>query len=398
MSQLLLTRLPLYGPDLSVFAYFLRTNLIDESGAERADVADAHLLITALTGSPLSQTEGEQRLFIPLSKALLTEENLRLIPADRFVIVVDDAEMDDGLIDQLTGFAQKGHEFAVRNFQYRPEARRQLFTVRYLLVSAQNSDQAIGKVVSEAKRMDIPVIASDVADHETLKRMRALKVGGYMGEFLTKPDLINPVQVSSNRLIVYKLLEALADPDVNFDVLENLLAKDNRLSYKLLKVLNSPAYAIAGRPITSLRDIILFMGLDQLKSWATLIALTNIEDKPYELMVTTMLRAKMAERMAALLGVENPETAFMTGLLSTLDALLDREMIDVLEELPVSAAIKDALLQGAGTVGQILTDVLNYERGDWNALAGGLMSKDDYRRIYAESVIWASKLCSTLGV
>lgn len=394
MPNFMLTRFPVYAQDLEVTAYFLRT---DSNALTTAESDPAHVLLSALTRSDI-RPEGEERpFFVALPASLLQPEYLSLLPKEQFHIAIDDAELNDASIETLLAYAQKGYRFGITRFRYRPETRRVLFAAKYLFVAADNGDAEIKKVVAEAKRMALPVIATGIEDHESLKRVRTLKVDGYMGSFLTKPDLFNPVKVSSNRLVVYRLLEALSDPDVSFDVLENLLVQDNRLSYKLLKVLNSPTYAVAGRKITSIRDIIVMLGLDQLRSWATLIALTNIEDKPYELMVTTMLRARMAQSMAEALGVESPESAFMAGLLSTLDALLDREMVDVLSELPVAPVLKDALLQQAGPIGAVLRDVFNYERGDWATLSGSLLSRDDYRRCYTESVIWASKLCATLS-
>lgn len=397
MSELLLTRLPVYAGDLSVFAYFLSVDYPESRPEAPYDVENAHLLISALTRPDIQAVDDGKPFFIALSKHLLSSDYLDLLPKDKFFITLPEHELDDAAIDTLTAYSQKGYSFGISHYRYTVATRRVLFAVKHVFVEAKEDDATFRKVVAEAKRFNIQVIATGVDDHASAKRLHALKVNGLMGDFLTKPDLFNPIPVSSNRLIVFKLLEALQDPDVNFDVLENLLSQDNRLSYKLLKVLNSPGYVSVGRKVTSVRDIIVIMGLAQLKSWATLLALTNIEDKPYELMVTTMLRARMAQGMAEALGVETPEMAFMAGLLSSLDALLDRTMADILAELPVSAPVKEALLHYEGPLGKILSDVIHYERGQWEALSDGLLARNDYRRLYTESVIWASKLCTTLS-
>lgn len=398
MSELFVTRLPVYAQDLEVSAYVLQTDYSEAQEGRTQDVEQASLLVSALVRPSLLDVAGDKPVYIRLSKDMLSGDYLDLLPKERFAIVVPCEGLDAAAVDTMTAFSQKGLRFALSDFALTPETRRVLFSVKTLFVPAERDEAEVRKLRAEAKRFGIAVIATGIAEHETLKRVRALKVDGYMGDFLTKPDLFKPVTESSNRLIVYRLLDALQDPNVGIDVLENLLAKDNRLSYKLLKILNSPQYASLGRHVSSLRDLIMVMGLDPLKSWVTLIALSNIEDKPYELMVATMLRAKMGEQMAKALGVQTPEMAFMVGLLSTLDALLDREMVDVLDELPLNAGIKDALLQHAGPLGTILRDVINYEKGNWAALAGSLLAREDYRRIYTESVIWASKLCSALSV
>ncbi|HEX8924593.1 MAG TPA: hypothetical protein VF786_02315, partial [Terriglobales bacterium] len=59
---------------------------------------------------------------------------------------------------------------------------------------------------------------------------------------------------------------------------------------------------------------------------------------------------------------------FLVGLLSLLDALLDRPMSFVTEQIPIPDRCKQALAGKRNSLGQTLTLAIACERGDWKAL------------------------------
>ena len=56
---------------------------------------------------------------------------------------------------------------------------------------------------------------------------------------------------------------------------------------------------------------------------------------------------------------------FLMGMLSTIDALLDRPMEEAIEEVSLSHDVKAALLGEPGRLRNILDLVLAHEVGDW---------------------------------
>ncbi len=96
--------------------------------------------------------------------------------------------------------------------------------------------------------------------------------------------------------------------------------------------------------------------------------MATMDDKPRELMMTAIIRAKMCEEIAIAKRLPRSEAFFTAGLFSVLDAMLDSTMDDVLKLLPVSEEIAQALV-GKGRVGQVLDFTLGYERSEWDRLA-----------------------------
>ena len=91
------------------------------------------------------------------------------------------------------------------------------------------------------------------------------------------------------------------------------------------------------KKVESLHQAIVYLGNQAIKTWVTLIALSGIDDKPHELMTVALVRAKMCELLAERLNLPNKDSYFITGLFSTLDAMMDAPLDQLVENLPLTA-------------------------------------------------------------
>ncbi len=110
------------------------------------------------------------------------------------------------------------------------------------------------------------------------------------------------------------------------------------------------------------------VGTDRLRLWASLLMLARIEEKPVELFVTAIVRARMCEQLALAQHVRDVDQYFTVGLFSILDGLVDQSMDDIIPTLPLEREIRQALLNRQGSLGMTLDCVLAYERGDWDTV------------------------------
>ena len=90
------------------------------------------------------------------------------------------------------------------------------------------------------------------------------------------------------------------------------------------------------------------------------------------------------------------ETFFAAGLFSTLDALMDKPLASIIERLPLSDELNQALLNRTGAVGRALQDVINYEKGDWAAVEASPLPIEVLVRAYLDAIHWAKELSSQL--
>jgi EAL and modified HD-GYP domain-containing signal transduction protein len=95
----------------------------------------------------------------------------------------------------------------------------------------------------------------------------------------------------------------------------------------------------------------------------------------------------MCEILAESLDIKHDAT-FVVGLFSTLDALLDRPMEDVLNDLPLTSEVNQAILEKQGPLGLILQCATAYEQGDWEQLPDLGLDNATIKNAYLEAIQW----------
>jgi EAL and modified HD-GYP domain-containing signal transduction protein len=145
--------------------------------------------------------------------------------------------------------------------------------------------------------------------------------------------------------------------------------------------------------IDSLSRAITYLGLNQIRSLTTLLALSSLSDKPNALKISTMVRAKMCELVGTQIGRQHTTTFFSLGLLSTLDAYFDQPLESLLNGFSLNEELTAALLSFTGTSGQVLQAVIALEQArwddiDWTFLATHKISPEFFNEAYQTSIIW----------
>jgi EAL and modified HD-GYP domain-containing signal transduction protein len=239
------------------------------------------------------------------------------------------------------------------------------------------------------------LLAEKVETQEEFKFCKELGFDYFQGYFFCKPEIIRGQRTPANRLTILQLLARLQDPEVDMRELETLISRDVALSYKLLRLINSPFYGLP-RKVDSLRQALSLLGTRFITTWVSLLILSGIDDKPHELVVTAMVRAKMCELLGKALGRASTETFFTAGLFSALEALMDSPMEEVLKALPLSDDLVGTLLRHEGMFGAALHCVLAYERGEWQeAICPGLDTAA-ITAAYLQAITWTAETTATL--
>jgi EAL and modified HD-GYP domain-containing signal transduction protein len=164
-----------------------------------------------------------------------------------------------------------------------------------------------------------------------------------------------------------KILREVNRPDPNLDEIERLIKGDVSFSYKLIKCINSAFFGLRCK-VSSIKHALILLGMREVRSWVSLLALQGLgEDKPTELVELSIIRGRFAELLAE--KVDMPERAsdlFLLGLFSLIDAIIDKPMTELLDELPLNDDIKSALMSREGPLADIYDLVVANERGEWD--------------------------------
>jgi c-di-GMP phosphodiesterase len=377
MSDISVARQPIYDKDLSVFAY----ELLFHGAGESADSAD---LVGTFGSMGLQDLVGNRPACIRVSESFLYDALSLQLPADRLILEVKDAP-----VDAIAALKQRGYTIALDDFEHRPELNSLLELADIVKLDVnwlgqQGLWHQMGQIQNRGKR----VVAAKVETHPELEFCKSLGFDYYQGHVLCQPKPVTRQTVPTNRLAKLSLLAELNNPDADFDGLERIIGRDVGLSYRFLRYINSAFFSLPHK-VGSIRQALVLLGISAVKKWSTLLAMADIDDKPNELVVTALVRAKMCELAAASRPAREREEYFTTGMFSVVDALLDSPMDVVLASLPLSDEIKDALHHHLGPKGVVLKAVLGYELARFEGLKALAPPGVSAQEIYTSAIGWA---------
>lgn len=388
MQTFYLARQPIYDNGLRVAGYELLFRGGDSTEARftNGDQATSEVITSSVVDIGLANLVGTHPAFINTTRGFLNGDlPLPELKGQIVLEVLEDIEVNEALIGKLVDLSRKGYRVALDDFVLRPGYDALLGVADYVKLDVcALSPTQIAEHVARIRPHGVRLIAEKVETHEMMAMCQELGFDMYQGFFFCRPRLISGKRPAANRLAVMQLITRLQDPDAGMDELERLVTCDPALSYRLLKYINS-AYCGVPVEVTSIRQALILVGTNLVRSWATLLLLSRLSDgKPSELIATALIRARMCE----LLGRDDPtrddNQYFTVGLLSVLDALLDLPMPEVVEGLPFDAEVCAALSDREGPLGELVAAVIAYEQNEDTADVDAAMAD-----AYVSAVSWA---------
>lgn len=399
----LLARQPIFNGNMQVVAYELlcRNSELTQIGTRDGDAASSQVLLNAFTELSIEQVVGKHKAYVNFTRTLIDSPP----PFSRKKLVIEVLEgqkVDAAMLHSLKKLRDQGYTIALDDFELTPETESLIAYADIIKLDVLHLSAAqLKHHIDYLKPFGVTLIAEKVETYEMFEHCKMLGFDLFQGYFLAKPKVITGKKVSENKQSVLQLLSALHDANIPIDTIERMIARDTLLSFKLLRLVNSAAFGLS-RSVESLRQAIMLLGLNKLRNWVNLLALSNLSGKPHELSIAALTRARMCELIATEIS-HRPDSFFTVGLLSTLDAFLDTPLEDLLSRLSLSDAINKAMLNHAGTEGMVLKLVQSHEQGDWekidwNSLEKTGLSPERLAEIYMESLQWVAETMNTLGL
>jgi EAL and modified HD-GYP domain-containing signal transduction protein len=399
MSDIYIGRQPIYDRKLNVYAYELLFRAASDNSASftDGDQATTDVIVNTFLEIGLDNIVGNRLAFINLTRSFFVGEHTISLPKNRVVLeLLEDIDADDEVIAGVKRLSDQDYTIALDDFIYH-ESLQPLVTLADLVkidIMTLSRDE-IRQHVNALRQHPLRLLAEKVETQEDFNFCMELGFDYFQGYFFAQPKVIRGQRLPNNRLAILKLLGRLQDPNITPEQLEELIAQDIAFSYRILRYVNSASLALP-RKIESIHQAVVILGLQAIKSWTTLLAMSQVDNKPAELVVTAMVRGKMAEGLAKAMNAPQPESFFTVGLFSALDALMDNSMEEILTQLPLADHIAAALLHRRGIHGDILDCVLAYERGQWENLGCSQLGTHKIRDCYLDALQWAGDVCQRL--
>lgn len=398
LGDIFIARQPIFDSGMRVYAYELlfRSQVAGPANVADGNAASSQVMINAFLEIGMEIMTDNQLAFVNLTRDFIIGRLPLPMPTDSVVIeILEDIEVNDELLDALKEFKRQGFTIALDDYIFE-EGKKPLFDIIDIIkidLMGCNRDTLVNDV-NKLKEFNLKLLAEKVETQEEFELCKQLGFDYYQGYFFSKPKVMSGTSLKANRVSLMKMLATLQDPNCKVTELETLISQDISISYKILRILNSALYNLP-REIDSIKQAIVILGLKTIRDWLTVITLTNIDDKPHELLQVCLQRARMLQSLSGIAGM-NKDAGFTAGLFSSLDALMDQPMEKLMGELPLADEIRDAILEHEGALGSLLETVLHYERGEWQDIKTDKPLPNELSESYFESLSWATELTSQL--
>jgi len=364
-------------------------------------MATSQLIDNSLFIMGLDNLVGNRLAFINMTRTALLSQLVQLLPKDGVVIeVLETVEPDDEVIAACKEMKKQGYMIALDDFVHKPSFEPLLRLADFVKIDFITSKTKERQLYSKHfLPRGLQLLAEKVETHEEVQEALDLGYSLFQGYFFCRPEMVKGKTIPEYKINYLRFLQELSRPDLDFDELEGIIKQEVSLSIKLLRLLNSAAMGLRQR-VTSIKHALVLLGERSLKKWASLIAFTNLgDDKPSELLLTCLLRARFCETIGKKANLGHSELElFLTGMFSAIDAVMNRPMAEVVDMVSLPEQVSKTLLGEETPFTPFYQLVLSYERAEWETvpeLAASIhLTEQQIFEGYKESVQWAQQVFS----
>ncbi|MEE4241451.1 MAG: EAL domain-containing protein [Desulfopila sp.] len=362
-----LARQPIFNIHKKLYAYellyrgYTDYTLTDVSGNK----ATTSLLSSVFLTEGIGIISGSRPCFINFTEELIVKKIAYSFPKTQVVIeVLENVRPSKEVLRELHALKAAGYTIALDDFLYTGKMAPLVETADIIKIDVRLTPlHTIEKTLHALSRFPIKLLAEKVETIEEFERASTLGFHYYQGYFFSKPEKILVKELASTKMTLFSLLAEVGKKTTTLERLHHIVSQDLATSYKLLRFLNS-AYFYRLEKVKSVKHAIAFLGEKELRRFILLVIVSELAtEKPTELVRQSLVRAKFCELLASRsLLAEYGLEIFMVGMFSFMDAMLDIDMKKVMEKLPVTDEVKNALVNRSGMFAPFINAVEAYER------------------------------------
>lgn len=369
-----IARQPIFDQDMHTVAYELlyRNGLSNAFPDVSSEYATSQVISDQFLGSPLQSVTENHVSFINFPHKMIIDRQAFSLPPESVVIeVLEDAQPDDDLFCAITELHHKGFTVALDDFTMEEGWARFLPYVDILKFDIRkHSAELIAQYISRNKLEKMTLLAEKVESQEEFQAFKSLGFSLFQGYFYRRPEILRNKKLALNITWLIELMREVNQQRIDYEKVGNLINRDVSIAYKFMRYIKNIRYQTSF-PVEvntmSLRDIALYIGDHELRRFVSLVSLYSLDDeKPVELYKNSVIRGRFCELIATELHMTYLEgDAFLCGLFSLLDAILDHPLHVLLEQITLSPRIHAALVDSKGVLFEILDLVRHYETMNW---------------------------------
>jgi c-di-GMP-related signal transduction protein len=377
--EVFVARQPIFDRSKQTIAYELlyRNNDINSFPNIDGDQATADVIINSFLNIGIDSLSAGKPCFINFTANLLKLKVPTFFnPREIVVEILETIEPNAEIVEICKELRRLGYKLALDDFvlqENNPYCNELMKLADYVKVDflATNGIKR-NKIEVLANLLGFKLLAEKVETQEDFMEAKEKGYHYFQGYFFSKPKILSTYDVPAYFHSHYSVIQSLEMKEPSIDLIAQLIEQDLSLSYKLLKLINSPAYRPKHK-ISSIRQAIMLLGLFEIQRWIYVLAVREQTGKKEQLenevIKLCLARAKMCELIAShSIPNESRSSYFLTGLFSLMETILGVPMETILKELPLLDDIGDALRGIPNRMKEVLDLVIAIEQANWKTV------------------------------
>ncbi len=398
--DVMVARQPIYNNRMGVFGYELLfrspgapTNLQTE---KQATQATAQVLSNSILIFDLNELVCNRNAVINVTREILETIAELPLPVEQIILDLPDTiTVDDSLVTRLKALKTMGFRLSVEGLDNLKNLQPVLrFADIFRIDVHQIKEGQLDKLIKFLRNFrQLSLLALKI---ETLEEYRLYCDKGFdylQGYFLSSPREYVSRDLPANKLAILTLLATVHNADAEIDDIEKTISQDVTLSYKMLKLINSPFFGVC-QTVNSVRQAIVILGHNEIRRWISLLALSKMNDEPIAKIEIALLRARLCEMLAIRAKLPG-DSYFTVGMFSALDMLMKNNINNILSKLPLSDEVKTAILQHQGMQGEALSCALAIEKAEWKNFKFQQLNRREIVDVFRDSVQWTNQIINS---
>ena len=381
------------------YELLFRTSLENRFPDIDAELATRRLMAEQFLSQKIEDLVGKSLCFVNFPDSLIREGISDAFHQQQLVLeILEDAIPDKALLECVKTLKKSGFKTALDDHIPNKDWEKFFPFIDFIKLDLrQISVSECGNFIKHCQAYPhIRFIAEKVETQQEFFDAKTVGFEFFQGYYFQQPQVISRRILTTDEMTGFELLSAISKEEIDYDKLTKLFSRDLSLSYYLLRYVNSLQMGYRQQNIDNLRNAIVFLGHKQLKRFTAMMITAYIsKNKNVELYRLSLIRAKWCELLAEKVCPALQEDAFICGLFSLLDALLERPMAEILPHLSVTEPVQQALLEQKGQLGFLMGMMQDHEQANWAMLQQRLefanLNEQDSGRYYEEAILWSKQ-------
>lgn len=350
-------RQPIFNKRKRIYGYELlfRDGMVNAFPDVDGDAATSRVLSTSFWSNGIERITGRRKAFVNFTEKMIIEKIPAMFPKKTIMVeILEDMDPNPAVVTACREMAKQGYNFVLDDFIYKPEMKPLLALARIVKFDFRASSiKEIEAAIKEVAAYRVKLLAEKIETHEEFQQALNMGFEYFQGYFFSKPEILKRRDISPSKITLLNIMSEANREDFRITELEKFVSRDLSINYKLMRYINSAYFGMFKR-VKSVKQTLVLLGMKEVRRFISLIAMAQlVSGKPDELIRASLIRARLCENLGKEAIGKDGSELFTLGLFSFIDAILDDEMGNIMEDLPLSEDIKKALTGGGGGTGRL---------------------------------------------